>query len=158
MLFYLAVYLAMTLGAFLVVLQMRAPGGEQLESIASLSGLSRTRPALAAAMLIFMLSLAGIPPLLGFNAKFAVFQAAVNAGLYPLAVAGFVASVIGAYYYLRIVKVMYFDEPAPAFDRAGGSAVEGGMIALAAVIVSPLGWVLLAPLTAITLNAARTLF
>ena len=157
-LFYLAVYTAMTIGAFVVVLQMRGPGGEQLESIASLSGLSRTRPGLAAAMAIFMFSLAGIPPLLGFNAKFAVFQAAVNAGLYPLAVAGFVASVIGAFYYLRIIKVMYFDEPAPAFDREGGSAVEGGMIAAAAIVVSPLGWILLAPLGAWSLVAARALF
>ncbi|MDB5695213.1 MAG: NADH-quinone oxidoreductase subunit NuoN [Sphingomonas bacterium] len=156
-LFYLAVYTAMTLGAFVVVLQMRSPDGEQLESIDSLAGLSRTRPGLAAAMAIFMFSLAGIPPLLGFNAKFAVFQAAVNAGLYPLAVAGFVASVIGAYYYLRIIKVMYFDDPAPAFQRRD-SAVEGGMIAVAAVLVSPLGWVLLAPLGAWSLLAARTLF
>ena len=156
-LFYLAVYIAMTLGAFIVVLQMRGEDGQQLESIASLSGLSRTRPGLAAAMAIFMFSLAGIPPLLGFNAKLAVFMAAVNAGLYPLAVAGFVASVIGAYYYLRVIKVMYFDEPAPAFARSD-SAVEGGLIAASAVIVSPLGWVLLAPLGAWTLTAARSLF
>ena len=156
-LFYLAVYIAMTLGAFLVVLRMRDANGVPVESIASLSGLSRTRPGLAAAMAVFMFSLAGIPPLLGFNAKLAVFTAAVNAGLIPLAVAGFVASVIGAYYYLRVIKVMYFDEPAPAFQR-GGDAVEGGLIAAAAVVVSPLGWVLLAPLGAWSLAAARSLF
>ena len=159
-LFYLAVYVAMTLGAFIVVLQMRGPDGEPLESVASLSGLSRTRPGLAAAMAIFMFSLAGIPPLLGFNAKLAVFSAAVNAGLYPLAVVGFVASVIGAYYYLRVVKVMYFDEPAPAFPvgRDAESRVEGGLIAAAAVFISPVGWILLAPLGAWTLTAARALF
>ncbi|WP_419809522.1 NADH-quinone oxidoreductase subunit NuoN [Sphingomonas sp.] len=156
-LFYLAVYVAMTLGAFVVVLQMRGPDGEQLESIASLSGLSRTRPALAAAMAIFMFSLAGIPPLLGFNAKLAVFRAAVNAGLYPLAVAGFVASVIGAYYYLRVIKVMYFDDPAPEFSR-GHDRVEGGLIAASALVVSPLGWFLLAPLGAWTMAAAHALF
>ena len=156
-LFYLAVYIAMTLGSFIVVLQMRAPDGQPLESIASLSGLSRTRPGLAAAMAIFMFSLAGIPPLLGFNAKLAVFSAAVDAGLYPLAVVGFVASVIGAYYYLRVVKVMYFDEPAPAFAR-DGDAVEGGLIAAAAVVISPIGWLLLAPLGAWTLTAAKALF
>jgi NADH-quinone oxidoreductase subunit N len=156
-LFYLAVYIAMTLGAFLVVLQMRDVNGEQLESIDSLSGLSRTRPGLAAAMAIFMFSLAGIPPLLGFNAKLAVFAAAVNAGLYPLAVVGFVASVIGAYYYLRIVKVMYFDDPAPAFAR-DGNPVEGGLIAVAATVVSPLGWFLLPLLGAWSLAAARALF
>ena len=156
-LFYLAVYVAMTLGAFLVVVRMRGPDGEPLEAIASLSGLSRTRPGLAAAMAMFMFSLAGIPPLLGFNAKLAVFKAAVDAGLYPLAVAGFVASVIGAYYYLRVVKVMYFDEPAPDFGR-GGDAVEGGLIALSAAVVSPLGWLLLAPLGAWSLVAAKSLF
>jgi NADH-quinone oxidoreductase subunit N len=156
-LFYLAVYIAMTLGAFLIVLRMRDADGVPVESIVSLSGLSRTRPGLAAAMAIFMFSLAGIPPLLGFNAKFAVFQAAVNAGLYPLAVAGFVASVIGAYYYLRIIKVMYFDDPAPEYGR-GGDPVEGGLIAAAAVMVSPVGWILLAPLGAWSLAAARSLF
>ena len=160
-LFYLAVYIAMTLGAFLVVVQMRGADGEPVEAIVSLSGLSRTRPGLAATMAIFMFSLAGIPPLLGFNAKLAVFKAAVDAGLYPLAVAGFVASVIGAYYYLRVVKVMYFDEPAPdpaALGPRGGHVVEGGLIALSAAVVSPLGWVLLAPLGAATLAAAKSLF
>jgi len=156
-LFYLTVYVAMTLGSFLVVLQMRDATGEPVETIASLSGLSQTRPGLAAALAIFMFSLAGIPPLLGFNAKLAVFKAAVDAGLYPLAVAGFVASVIGAYYYLRVVKVMYFDDPAPEFQR-GGSVVEGGLIAAAAVFVSPIGWILLAPLGMLSLNAARSLF
>ena len=156
-LFYLAVYIAMTLGAFIVVLQMRDPAGQPLESIAALSGLSRTRPGLALAMAVFMFSLAGIPPLLGFNAKLAVFQAAVNAGLYPLAVVGFVASVIGAYYYLRVIKVMYLDGPAPAFGRER-NLVEGGLIAAAAVFVSPVGWLLLAPMGTWTLAAARTLF
>jgi NADH-quinone oxidoreductase subunit N len=156
-LFYLTIYIAMTLGGFLVVLQMRDATGQPVETLASLSGLSRTRPGLAAAMAIFMFSLAGIPPLLGFNAKLAVFNAAVAAGLYPLAVIGFVASVIGAYYYLRVVKVMYFDDPAPEFQR-DGSVVEGGMIAIAATFVSPVGWIVLAPLGVWTLTAARALF
>jgi len=155
-LYYLAIYVAMTLGAFLVVLQMRTPDGEPVETIDSLSGLSRTRPGLALAMAIFMLSLAGIPPLLGFFAKLEVFNAAVEAGLYPLAVAGFVASVIGAYYYLRVIKVMYFDEPAPAYGP--GDKLEGGLIAAAAVAVSPAGWLLLLPLGGWTLAAARSLF
>jgi NADH-quinone oxidoreductase subunit N len=156
-LFYLTVYIVMTLGSFLVVLQMRNAAGEQLETIDSLAGLSRTRPGLAAAMAAFMFSLAGIPPLLGFNAKLAVFRAAVDAGLYPLAVVGFVASVIGAYYYLRVVKVMYFDDPAPAFQR-GGDAVQGGLIAVSALFVSPIGWVLLRPLGGWTMAAAHSLF
>jgi NADH-quinone oxidoreductase subunit N len=156
-LFYLTIYIAMTLGSFLIVLQMRDADGQPVETIASLSGLSQTRPALALALATFMFSLAGIPPLLGFFAKLAVFNAAIAAGLFPLAVVGFVASVIGAYYYLRIVKVMYFDDPAPAFER-NDSIVEGGLIAVAAVFVSPAGWLLLAPLGALALTAARSLF
>ncbi|MEG3086567.1 NADH-quinone oxidoreductase subunit NuoN [Sphingomonas sp. PB4P5] len=156
-LFYLTVYVVMTLGSFIVVLQMRDASGEPVETISSLSGLSQTRPLLALAMAIFMFSLAGIPPLLGFNAKLAVFNAAVGAGLYPLAVVGFLASVIGAYYYLRIVKVMYFDDPAPEYHKEP-NVVEGGLIAAAAVFVSPIGWVMLAPLGVLTLSAAHSLF
>jgi NADH-quinone oxidoreductase subunit N len=156
-LFYLTVYVVMTLGSFLVVLQMKDAEGHPVETLASLAGLSRSRPGLALAMAIFMFSLAGIPPLLGFNAKLAVFTAAVNAGLYPLAVVGFVASVIGAYYYLRVIKVMYFDEPGePYAGRA--TPVESGIIALSAVFVSPVGWLLLAPLGVATMFAARSLF
>ena len=98
---YLAIYVAMTLGSFIVVLQMRDADGQPVETIASLSGLSQTRKGLALALAIFMFSLAGIPPLFGFYAKLAVFTAAVNAGLYALAVVGIVGSVIGAYYYLQ---------------------------------------------------------
>jgi NADH-quinone oxidoreductase subunit N len=154
---YMAIYVAMTLGSFLVVLQMRGSDGQPVESIASLSGLSRSRPGLAAAMAAFMFSLAGIPPFLGFNAKLAVFDAAVDAGLFGLAVAGIVGSVIGAYYYLRIVKTMYFDAPAEPF--AGRTpVVEGGLIAASTVFLSPLGWLLLPSLAARSLAASRPLF
>jgi len=156
-LMYLTIYIAMTLGSFLVVLQMRGEDGEAIETVASLSGMSRTRPALAAALAIFMFSLAGIPPLFGFYAKFAVFNAAIGAGLFPLAVIGYVASVIGAYYYLRVVKTMYFDDPAPAFAPMD-SRVEGGMIAVAAVFVSPLGYLAIPLLGSWTMVAARALF
>ncbi|MFL9842331.1 NADH-quinone oxidoreductase subunit NuoN [Sphingomonas sp. ST-64] len=154
---YLTIYVVMTLGSFLVVLQMRDADGQPVETIASLSGLSRTRPALAAALAIFMFSLAGIPPLFGFWAKFAVFEAAVKAGLFPLAAIGIAASVIGAFYYLKIVKTMYFDDPAPAYAK-GDSALEGGLIAAAAVFVSPLGYLLIPVLGAWSMAAARTLF
>ncbi len=156
-LMYLTIYIAMTLGSFLVVLQMRGEDGEAIETVASLSGMSRTRPALAAALAIFMFSLAGIPPLFGFYAKFAVFNAAIGAGLFPLAVIGYVASVIGAYYYLRVVKTMYFDDPAPAFAPMD-SRVEGGLIAVAAVFVSPLGYLAIPLLGSWTMVAARALF
>lgn len=154
---YLTIYVVMTLGSFLVVLQMRDADGQPVETIASLSGLSRTRPALAAALAIFMFSLAGIPPLFGFWAKFAVFEAAVRAGLFPLAAIGIAASVIGAFYYLKIVKTMYFDEPAPAYAKSD-SVLEGGLIAAAAVFVSPLGYLLIPVLGAWSMAAARTLF
>jgi NADH-quinone oxidoreductase subunit N len=156
-LIYLTIYVAMTLGGFLIVLQMRDAEGNPVETIDSLSGMSETRPGLAAAMAVFMFSLAGIPPLLGFFAKLAVFQAAVSAGLYPLAVVGFVASVIGAYYYLRIVKVMYFDSPAPAFQRSN-AMVEYGLIAVLALFISPVGWFALKPLGVATMAAAKALF
>ena len=152
----MAIYIVMTVGSFLVVLQMRDEDGQPVETIASLAGLSRSRPGLAAALAMFMFSLAGIPPLFGFYAKFAVFYAAVEAGLFPLAVVGIAMSVIGAYYYLRIVKTMYFDEPAAPYGR--GDAVEGGLIAVAAVIISPLGYLLIPALTAWTLAAANSLF
>jgi NADH-quinone oxidoreductase subunit N len=114
-LIYLALYLAMTLGTFGCILAMKR-GGLFIETIADLSGLSRTRPAMAYALAALMFSLAGVPPLAGFFAKFYVFKAAVAAGLYWLAVLGLLASVVGAYYYLRIVKIMFFDQPAERFE------------------------------------------
>ena len=154
---YMTIYVAMTLGSFLVVLQMRDHDGQPVETLASLAGMSRTRPGLALALAIFMFSLAGIPPLFGFYAKFAVFDAAVDAGLFPLAVVGIVASVIGAYYYLRVVKTMYFDEPAAAF-APNDSKVEGGLIVLTAAFVSPLGYLAIPLIGGWSMAAARALF
>ena len=128
-----------------------------VETIDSLSGMSRTRPWLAAALAMFMFSLAGIPPLFGFYAKFAVFSAAVESGLFALAAVGIAASVIGAYYYLRVVKTMFFDEPAPAFAPMD-SKVEGGLIAITALVISPLGYLLIPALLSATNMAARALF
>lgn len=116
---YMAIYVAMTLGSFACVLAMRR-NGQAVETIDDLSGLARTRPLMALALAGLMFSLAGIPPLAGFLAKYYVFLAAIQAGLYGLAVIGVLASVVGAYYYLRIVKIMYFDEPADAFDPMPG--------------------------------------
>jgi NADH-quinone oxidoreductase subunit N len=156
-LFYMAVYVVMTLGSFLIVLQMRDAEGNQVETLASLSGMSRTRPGLALALAIFMFSLAGIPPLLGFFAKLEVFVAATDAGLFTLAVIGIVASVPGAFYYLSVVKRMYFDEPAPTFEGKPG-LVEGGLILLTALAISPLGMFALPCLSAWTSAAAKSLF
>ena len=121
-LIYMTIYLFMTVGSFAVILCMRQQG-RMVERISDLSGLARTQPLLALALAIAMFSMAGIPPLAGFFAKLFVFQAAVAAGLYTLAVIGVLTSVVGAYYYLRIVKLMYFDEPAEAFDRPIGPAM-----------------------------------
>ena len=156
-LFYMTVYVVMTLGAFLCVLWMRAPDGEPLEDIYSLSGLSQTRPGFAAAIAIFMFSLAGVPPLFGFWPKLLVFRAAVDSGLVALAVAGFVGAVIGAYYYLKIVKIMYLDEAAAPYARLR-QPVEGALIALAAIAVSPLGYLLIGPLQSWSDRAAGAIF
>jgi NADH-quinone oxidoreductase subunit N len=122
---YLAIYLAMTAGTFGCILLMRRRGAA-VEDIEQLAGLSRNHPLIAAALAVFMFSLAGVPPLAGFFGKFYVFMAAVNAKLYALAIIGMLASVVGAYYYLRIIKIMYFDAPAEPFERQIG----GGMTAI----------------------------
>ncbi len=157
---YLTVYIVMTLGSFLVVLQMRGPDGQPVETIASLSGLSRTHRGLAAAMAMFMFSLAGIPPLLGFWPKLAVFWAATDAGLFGFAVAGAIGSVVGAFYYLKIIKTMYFDAPVGDGEiaRGGGNAVEYALIVIAALFISPLGYLLIKPLAPVTAAAAGALF
>jgi NADH-quinone oxidoreductase subunit N len=151
---YMAIYLAMTLGAFACILAMKRNGG-MVEEISDLSGLANTNPALAFFLAMLLFSLAGVPPLAGFFAKFYVFLAAIKAGLYALAVIGVLASVIGCYYYLAIVKVMYFDEPREGFEPmpAELKAVLGvsGLFVL-------LFFVYPAPLVNAAATAARSLF
>ena len=132
-LIYMAIYIAMTLGAFAVVLCMRR-GGQMVETIPDLAGLSKTRPGMALVLMIMMFSMAGIPPFAGFWGKLYVFMAAIDAKLYTLAILGVLTSVVAAYYYIRIVKLMYFDEPADAFDRMPGREL-GVIQALAAAFV-----------------------
>jgi NADH-quinone oxidoreductase subunit N len=156
-LFYMAVYLVMTLGTFLVVLRMRDSDGKAVEGIESLAGLSRTRPGLALALAMFMFSLAGIPPLMGFWPKFYVFQAAVQADLIWLAAVGIATSVIGAYYYIKIVKIMYFDDAAPAYERTR-EPVGTVLIAASALFVSPLGYLAIPAVEMLSRNAAGSLF
>jgi NADH-quinone oxidoreductase subunit N len=114
-LIYLSIYVAMNLGTFACILCMRRKTG-MVEGITDLAGLSKSNPLMALALAVFMFSMAGIPPLGGFFGKFYVFVAAMNAELYTLAVIGVLASVVGAFYYLRIIKIMYFDEPAESFE------------------------------------------
>jgi NADH-quinone oxidoreductase subunit N len=113
-LIYMAIYVVMTLGAFACVIAMRREEGAA-EEIDDLAGLAQRNLPMAAALAALMFSLAGIPPLAGFWGKFYAFMPAIKSGYYTLAVIGVIASVIGAYYYLRVVKVMFFDEPARAF-------------------------------------------
>jgi NADH-quinone oxidoreductase subunit N len=114
-LLYMAIYITMTLGVFAVILAMRRSIG-MVESIDQLAGLARTHPTMAFLLAMLLFSMAGVPPLAGFFAKFYVFLAAIKAGLYVLAVIGVLASVVGAYYYLAIVKIMYFEEPVESFN------------------------------------------
>jgi NADH-quinone oxidoreductase subunit N len=159
-LLYLLIYLVMTLGAFAAVLSLADADGRPLERLDDLAGLARVRPWLATAIAIFMLSLAGLPPLFGFMAKLAVFNAAVAADLWLLAILGVLASVVAAYYYLRIVKILFFDTPSAQFPAAPGRdmAVTGGLMAAAALFSSPLGFLLLGPLSVAAARAAGSLF
>ena len=151
---YMAIYLAMTLGAFAVILGMRR-GDTYLETVDELAGSATTHPWRAFALAAILFSLAGIPPLAGFFSKFYVFAAAVQSGLYTLAVIGVVTSVVGAFYYIRIVKVMYFDEARPGFEplAAGPQAVL-----VACSVVVTLFWLIPAPLVNSAAAAARSLF
>jgi NADH-quinone oxidoreductase subunit N len=151
---YMTIYLVMNVGTFACILLMRRKGG-MVEGIDDLAGLSRTRPGIAAALAVFMFSLAGIPPLAGFFGKFYIFLAAIEAGFYSLAVIGVLASVVGAYYYLRIVKIMYFDEPAEPFERPIGA--EMGAIIAAAGLFNLLFFIYPSPFVAGAQAAASAL-
>ena len=153
-LIYMAAYLVMTLGVFAAMLSMQR-NGKAIETVADLSGLGQTNPAMAFFLAMIMFSLAGVPPLAGFFAKFYVFQAAIQANLYPLAVIGVLASVVAAYYYLRIVKMMYFDPSAEAFDRQG-PAVR--VILAISGLVMLFFWVYPAPVVGAATAAAHSLF
>jgi NADH-quinone oxidoreductase subunit N len=147
----------MTLGAFLCVLWMRDEDGRPVESIASLSGLAQTRPGFAWAFSAFMWSLAGIPPFFGFWPKLLVFRAAIGSGYIALAVAGILGTVIGAYYYMKIIKVMFMDEPAKPFARTR-QPIQAALILVAAVAISPLGYLLIQGLGTLSDRAAGSLF
>ena len=151
---YLTIYVAMTLGVFACILTMRRKEG-MVYDIDELAGLARSRPMMAFILAMLMFSLAGIPPLAGFFGKFYVFAAAMQAGLYTLAIIGVLTSVVGAFYYLRIVKLIYFDEAAEPFEPMPGElrVVLGlsGLFIVFFVFVA-------APLEAAATAAAQSLF
>jgi NADH-quinone oxidoreductase subunit N len=153
-LIYMSIYVTMTLGAFAVILSMRRDG-KLVENIGDLAGLSRTHPTMAFFLAMLLFSLAGIPPLAGFFAKFYVFLAAINAGLYVLAVIGVLTSVIGAYYYLAIVKIIYMDEPMKSFQSMPGSL---GFVLTISGLINILFFAYPAPLVGAASAAAKSLF
>ncbi|MBL6933532.1 MAG: NADH-quinone oxidoreductase subunit N, partial [Rhodospirillales bacterium] len=112
---YMAIYLFMNIGAFACILTMRR-GDRMVENISDLAGMSKTHPMIAAAIAVFMFSMAGIPPLAGFFSKLYIFFAAIDAGFFGLAIIGVLTSVVGAFYYLRVIKVVYFDAPGDSLD------------------------------------------
>jgi NADH-quinone oxidoreductase subunit N len=151
---YMLIYLAMTLGTFAFILAMRR-NDRNVEQIDDLAGLSATNPMMATILTILMFSLAGIPPLAGFWAKWYVFLAAINAELYALAVVGVLTSVVGAYYYLRIIKIMWFDEPAGGFQPMAGElrwvlGLSGAFVLFYVLFAGPVG--------ALAATAAKTFF
>ena len=151
---YMTIYVGMTLGTFACILSMRRDG-VLVENISDLAGLSRTKPTMAFFLAMLLFSLAGIPPLAGFFGKFYVFLAAINAGLYLLAVIGVLASVVGAYYYLMIVKTMYFDEAAQPFQSMPGLL---RLVLGVAGILNIVFFVYPAPLVNAATLAAKSLF
>src|SRR3982751_6217850 len=153
-LIYIAIYVAMTLGSFAVILTMKR-NGQQFENISDFAGLSRTNPVLAFFFAMLLFSLAGIPPLAGFFAKFYVFVAAIKAGLFTLSVVGVLTSVVGAYYYLLIVKVMYFDEPLPQVDPM---RMELRTVLAVAGLFNIFFFVYPGPLVSVASSAAKSLF
>ncbi len=155
LLIYLAIYLFMNLGTWAVILAMRQKG-RLVEGIGDLAGLGKTHPGMALALAIFMFSMAGIPPLAGFWGKLYIFMAAIDKGMVTLAVIGVLTSVVGAYYYLRIVKVMYFDEPAEQLDKGIGTSL-GLVMAVSAVVIAVFT-VVPAQLVTRAAAAAATLF
>jgi len=151
---YMAIYLAMTLGGFACILAMRRRN-VMFENIDDLSGLARTHPVLAFCFAAMLFSLAGIPPLAGFFSKFYVFVAAIQAGLVTLAVIGVVTSVVGAYYYVRIVKIMYFDEPQAAFEPM---PVGVQVVLAVTTFIIVVFFIVPAPLVGTAAAAAKSLF
>jgi NADH-quinone oxidoreductase subunit N len=151
---YIVIYVAMTTGAFAVILAMRR-NGEAVEQISDFAGLSRTNPVLAFFFAMLLFSLAGIPPLAGFFAKWYVFVAAIKANLFTLAVIGVLTSVVGAYYYIAVVKTMYFDEPAGQVDPV---RVEVGAVVAVAAAFNILFALFAGPVVSVASAAAKSLF
>jgi NADH-quinone oxidoreductase subunit N len=152
---YLAIYLFMNVGTFACILAMRR-NGRMVEGIQELAGMGKTHPMLAAALTVFMFSMAGIPPLAGFFGKLYVFLAAIEAELYGLAVIGVLTSVVGAFYYLRIIRIMYFDDAVEPLDRPVEREI--GVVATLSGLFIVLFFLVPGPLVTRAAEAAASLF
>ena len=152
---YMAIYLVMNLGCFTCILCM-VRGGRMVEDINDLAGLSKTHPLVALSMAVFMFSMSGIPPLAGFFGKLYIFLAAIESGLYALAVIGVLSSVVAAFYYLRIIKVMYFDEAEEPLDKPIGREI--GLVLVVTTLAIMFFFVLPSPLLSRAAGAAAALF
>lgn len=141
---YMVIYMVMTLGTFAIIMSMRRNDGTVVEDVYDLAGLSTTNPFMATVLTALMFSLAGIPPLAGFFAKYFVFVAAIEAKLYALSIIGVLTSVVGCYYYLRVVKLMWFDEATGEFGRVSGElrlvfGLSGLFVVAYVLIGGPIG-------------------
>ena len=152
---YMTIYLFMNIGTFTCILCMRR-NNRMVEEIDDLAGLSKSHPLVALAMAVFMFSMAGIPPLAGFFGKFYIFLAAIEAHLYALAVIGVLSSVVAAFYYLRIIKVMYFDELTDSLDKPIGREMAAVLVGTGLVVLLFFGF--LAPVVSGAEAAAAVLF
>ena len=132
---YISIYIAMNLGAFGCIFLMRR-GGKYIEEIEELSGSSKNHPLMSLSLLIILFSLAGIPPLAGFFAKFYIFMAVIESEMYTLAIIGLVSTVLSAFYYIRIVKVMYFDSPKKPFEKFKNLKIYGSILISCVFLVS----------------------
>ncbi|MBO6608259.1 NADH-quinone oxidoreductase subunit NuoN [Altererythrobacter sp.] len=157
MMVYLWIYMAMSLGSFVAVLMLKDADGTPVENISSMAGMVREQPLLAWCIFFLMLSLAGIPPLFGFWGKFVVFQAAVEADMIILAALGIAASVIGAFYYLKVCKIIMFDDPAGVVTGKS-NASHWAVLGITTLIISPLGYLLTPSLGDLADKAASALF
>lgn len=152
---YMAIYITMTIGLFACVMSLRTDEGEVLH-VDELAGVAQTRPFVAAILAILMFSLIGMPPLAGFFAKWHVFLAAIQAHLYLLAVVGVLASAVSAFYYLRIVKLMYFDEPKVSFVAVPNEFAI--IMGISGFLVVTYYFTVGSPLANMALTAAGSLF
>ena len=130
---YIAIYAVMNIGAFAFIFSMKR-GQKYIEEISELSGASKNHPLMCFGFLIILFSLAGIPPLAGFFAKFYIFMSVIESKMYTLAIIGLVTTVISAFYYLRIIKIIYFDKPNKAFDESYDWGLKSSLI-LSSVLV-----------------------